>query len=359
LFDQAFFSGGNYYFTNNNSSFGGIREGRIASEDLTYENSRKISMGIQAFLFNNLEVMVDVFHERRSNILTPTDGFFPQYMGVARPFENKGIVENRGVETALMWRGGNENFGYHIGGNFAFARNEIIEMSEEFKPYDYLYMTGNPIGQQFGLESVGFFADEEDIANSSQQLFSTVRPGDVKYKDQNGDGFIDEFDIVPLGYASGYPEIYFAVNLGFQVMGFGVDALFQGVANQTLYLNTKSVFWPLRGQNTISTYTENRWTPENPENAEYPRLSMLENENNYRQNDIWLNSGDYIKLRKLEIYYDMSAQILDRIWVSNARIFVRGMNLFSMDSVGIVDPEETGVTYPTLTSFHAGVNIGF
>ena len=359
LFDQAFFSGGNYFFTNNNNSFGGFREGRIASEDLTYENSRKLSMGVQAFLFNRLEVMVDVFHERRSNILTPTDGFFPDYIGVARPFENKGIVENRGVEAAMMWRGGNENFGYHIGGNFAFTRNEIIEMSEEFRPYDYLNMTGNPIGQQFGLESVGFFADEEDIANSPQQLFSTVRPGDVKYKDQNDDGVIDELDIVPIGNSTGYPEIYFSANLGFNIMGFGVDALFQGIANQTLYLNTKSVFWPLRGQNTISTYTENRWTPDNAQNAEYPRLSLLENENNYRKNDIWLTPGDYIKLRKLEVYYDLPSQSINRIWVKNARIFLRGMNLFSLDSIDIVDPEETGVTYPTLTSFHAGVNIGF
>ncbi len=359
LFDQMFFSGGNYFFTNNNNSFGGIREGRIASEDLTFENSRKVSLGVEAFLFNQLEVMVDIFHERRSNILTATDGFFPQYIGVARPFENKGIVENQGIETALMWRGGNENFSYHIGGNFAFARNEIVEMSEEFKPYDYLYMTGNPVGQQFGLESVGFFTDEEDIADSPAHLFSEVSPGDVKYKDQNGDGVVDQFDIVPIGYAAGYPEIYFAANLGFQIKGFGVDALFQGIANQTLYLNTKSVFWPLRGQNTISTFTENRWTPDNTENAEFPRLSMLENENNYRKNDIWLTPADYIKLRKLEVYYDLPEQFLNTIWVDNARVFVRGMNLYSFDSVDIVDPEETGVTYPTLTSFHAGINIGF
>jgi len=359
LFDQMYFSGGTYYFNNNNNSFPGIREGRIASENLSFETARKMSFGLDAVLFDHLEWMVNLFHERRSNILTPTDGFFPDYLGVAKPFENRGIVENQGFETALMWRVENRNFNYHIGGNFAFARNKIVEMSEEFKPYDYMYLTGNPIGQQFGLESIGFFADEADIDNSPTQLFSVVRPGDLKYKDQNDDGVIDNLDIVPIGYASGYPEMYFSVNLGFEFRGLGIDALIQGIANQTLYLNTKSLFWPLRGQNTISTYTENRWTPDNADNAEFPRLSLLENANNFQKNDTWLVSGDYIKLRRLEVYFDLPKATANSLRMADVRIFVRGMNLFSLDSIGIVDPEETGITYPTLTSYHAGINVGF
>jgi TonB-linked SusC/RagA family outer membrane protein len=359
LFDQLYFSGGNYFFTNNNNSFPGVREGRIASQDLTFEKSRKINFGIDAVLFGNLEWMIDLFHERRSNILTATDGFFPQYLGVARPFENVGIVENQGIETSLHWSKKSGNFRYHLGGNFAFARNTIIEMSEEFKPFEYLNQTGNPVGQQFGLESVGFFSDETDIASSPAQLFSVVRPGDIKYKDQNGDGIIDQLDIVPIGYAAGYPEIYFSFTLGLEYKGVGVDALFQGIANQTLYLNTKSVFWPLRGQTSISTFNENRWTPDNADNAEFPRLSLLENANNYQKNDTWLTSGDYLKLRRLDLYFDIPEASANRLRIANARIFVRGMNLFSIDSINIVDPEETGITYPTLTSFHAGINVGF
>ncbi len=359
LYDQPFVSGGTYYFGANNSSTGGFREGRLASQNLSYEVARKIGVGIDALLFSRLDLTLDLFHENRSNILTTTDGSVPGLIGIARPFESIGVVENKGIETSLLWRDHVRDFKYHIGGSFAFARNKIIEMSEQFRPYDYLSQTGLPVGQQFGLESIGFFRDANDIANSPAQLFSTVRPGDVKYKDQNGDGIIDALDMVPIGHASGYPEIYFSMKLGFEYKGFGVDALFQGIANQTLFLNTKSVFWPLRGQTSISTFSENSWTPQTAESATLPRLSLLENANNYIRNDIWLTKGDYLKLRRLDIYYNLPEGIANMARLKSARVFLRGMNLFSIDSVEIVDPESIGISYPTLTSFHVGINFGF
>ena len=359
LYDQPFVWGGTYYFTANNTSFGGFREGRLASENLRHETSRKLGVGIDAQLFDRLDLSIDLFHENRSNILSATDGSIPTMIGVARPFESIGEVVNKGVETSFLWRDQVSDLKYHIGGSFAFARNEIIEMSEEFRPYDYLRQTGNPVGQQFGLEAIGFFSDANDIANSPAQLFSTVRPGDVKYKDQNGDGIIDALDMVPIGYAGGYPEIYFSMKLGFEIRGFGVDALFQGTANQTLFLNTKSVFWPLRGQTSISTFSDNSWTPQTAASATLPRLSLLENANNYQRNDIWLTKGDYLKLRRLDIYYDLPTGMANMISLKSARVFLRGMNLFSIDSVEVVDPESTGISYPTLTSFHVGINVGF
>ncbi len=359
LYDQPFTSGGTYYFTINNNSFGGFREGRLASQNLMHETARKMGIGIDAHLFERLDFSLDLFHENRSNILSNTDGSIPGLIGVSRPFESIGEVENKGVETSLMWRDQVRDFKYHFGGSFAFARNKILEMSEEFRPYDYLMRTGNPVGQQFGLESIGFFSDANDIANSPAQLFSTVRPGDVKYKDQNGDGIIDALDMIPIGYAGGYPEIYFSMKLGFEYKGFGVDALFQGIANQTLYLNTKSVFWPLRGQTSISTFSDNRWTPQNAASATIPRLSLLENSNNYQPNDIWLAKGDYVKLRRLDVYYNLPAGMASMIRLKSATVFLRGMNLFSVDSIEIMDPESIGVTYPTLSSFHVGINVGF
>jgi hypothetical protein len=181
----------------------------------------------------------------------------------------------------------------------------------------------------------------------------------VKYKDQNGDDIIDQLDMIPMGYAGGYPEMYFAGTIGLEWKGFGADALFQGLANQTLYLNTQSVFWPLRGQNTISTFSAERWMPETKESATLPRLSLLENANNYRKNDIWLTSGDYLKLRRVEVYYKFSDSLLSKLKMKSAKIFVRGMNLFSIDNIDVMDPEEIGVTYPTMASYHIGVNLGF
>jgi TonB-linked SusC/RagA family outer membrane protein len=359
LYDQPFAAGGTYYFTNNNNSFGGFREGRLASRNLTHETARKIGVGIDALMLERLDLSIDLFHENRSNILTTTDGSIPGLIGVSRPFESIGEVVNKGIETSMMWRDQVRDFKYHIGGSFAFARNEIIEMSEPFRPFDYLWQTGNPVGQNFGLEAIGFFRDENDIANSPAHLFSPVRPGDIKYRDQNGDGIIDELDMVPIGYAGGYPEIYFSMKLGFEYRGFGIDALFQGIANQTLYLSTQSVFWPLRGQASISTFSDNRWTPQTAESATLPRLSLLENANNYQRNDIWLAKGDYLKLRRLDIYYDLPANLANMVRLNSARVFVRGMNLFSIDDIEIVDPESIRATYPTLSSFHVGINVGF
>lgn len=359
LYDQGFFGGGGYYFKDSNNGFGGIKEGQLPTIGLTYEESAKTNLGIDMEWFNQLQITLDAFYEKRNNILASANGSVPSLIGVGRPMQNIGEVENKGLEASLLWAKQWGDFAYHIGGNFSFVRNKIIEMNEEFQPYDYLKETGNPIDQQFGLEALGFFKDEADIAGSPRQLFSEVRPGDVKYKDQNNDEVIDQLDLVPLGYASNYPEIYYSSNLGFEYKGFGVDALFQGIANQTIYLNTKSVFWPLRGQNTISIFSNDHWTPQTANTASLPRLSQLENANNYRKNDIWLVPGDYLKLRRLEFYYNFPGGLLDRLNLKTTKIFVRGLNLFSMDKVDVMDPEEIGVTYPTLSSWHVGISLGF
>jgi len=232
-------------------------------------------------------------------------------------------------------------------------------MNEAYKPFDYLRETGNSIGQQFGLQSLGFFQNQNDIDNSPQQLFSQVRPGDVKYKDQNNDGVIDNLDIVPIGYADNTPEMYYSINFGYEMKGFGVDFLFQGIANQTLFLNTKSVFWPLVGNNTITNFSANSWTPETADTATLPRLTLLDNANNYRKNDIWLAKGDYLKLRRFEVYYNFPERLVSKLKMKKAKIYGRGMNLFSIDAINVVDPEAIGVGYPALASYHLGVKLEF
>jgi TonB-linked SusC/RagA family outer membrane protein len=359
LDEQAFANGGGYLFTDNNGSLGGIGENRLATQGLTYENSIKTNVGIDMELLGSLSLKVDAFYDQRKNILVNTNGAIPSLIGVATPIENSGEVINRGVETALRWKEDIGGFKYFIGGNFMFAKNEIIEMNEEFQPFDYLRETGNSIGQQFGLQSLGFFKDQEDINNSPQQLFSVVRPGDIKYKDQNNDGVIDNFDVVAIGYADSTPEMYYSFDFGFEMGGVGVNLLFQGIANKTVFLNTKSVFIPLRGNSTISDFSENSWTPETANTATLPRLSLLENENNYRKNDIWLARADYLKLRRFEVYYNFPENVASKLKMKNAKIYGRGMNVFSIDSIKETDPEATGVGYPSLASYHLGIKFEF
>jgi hypothetical protein len=286
-------------------------------------------------------------------------GQLSSVIGVTAPVQNLGVTSNKGIEVSLNWKDQIGSLNYHLGGQLSFARNKIIEMAEIYQPYDYLKRTGNPIGQVFGMQAIGFFKDESDISNSPKQLFSTLKPGDIKYKDQNADKIINEQDNVPIGFNTTNPEIYYSFNLGFVYKGFGVEAVFQGTANQSLYLNTPSVFWPLRDNTTISDFSDNHWTPSTSNSATLPRLTTLDNDNNFRQNSVWIENGSYLKLRTAEVYYELSEKSLKKLKLSKARIFLRGMDLFSIDKIKVMDPEELSTGYPTLTSCYLGINVAF
>ena len=358
--DRQFFSNsGSYSFGTGNISNTGIREGRLDATGLSFESSEKVNIGANMELFHKLTLSIDAFRDKRTDIIITTSGAVPTLLGVSPSFDNAGEVENKGIEGSFMFKNQVDKLKYFIGGNITYAKNKIINMNEEYRPYDYLRQTGQSIGQRFGLQSLGFFENQADIDSSPRQLFSAVRPGDVKYKDQNNDGVIDALDEIAIGNAAATPEFYYALNFGFEMEGFGLDILMQGVANQTLYLNTKSVFWPLVGNTNISEFSANAWTPDTSDIATLPRLTMLSNDNNYRPNDIWLQSGNYLKMRQCEIYYKLTQQLAKKLKISKAKLYVRGMNLFSIDNINIADPESIGISYPTLSSYHLGFNIEF
>jgi TonB-linked SusC/RagA family outer membrane protein len=359
LSDQGYYSSGGYFYTTNNTGNGGYYEGQLATQQLTYEKSYKTNVGIEANIWGKLDATADVFYDKRNDILVSMSGKISSVLGVTMPVQNLGETENKGIELSLNWKDQIGSLTYHFGGQLSFARNKIIEMAEDYQPYEYLKRTGNSIGQVFGMQAIGFFKDENDIANSPKQLLSTVKPGDFKYKDQNADNVIDELDNVPIGYNTTIPEIYYSFNLGFDYKGFGVDALFQGTANQSVYLNTPSVFWPLKANTNISTFSDNHWTPATSNSATLPRLTTIDNDNNFRQNTTWIEDGSYLKLRTAEVYYQLPEKSIEKLKLSKARIFVRGMDLFSIDKVKVIDPEAISSGYPTLTTYYLGINVAF
>ncbi|MEI6142525.1 MAG: SusC/RagA family TonB-linked outer membrane protein [Mariniphaga sp.] len=359
LADQGYNTSGGYYFTNNNTATGGFREGTLATQQLTYEKSYKTNIGIDANIWGKLDATLDAFYDKRNDILVTTAGKISSVLGVTPQFQNLGITSNKGIEASLNWKDQIGSLNYHFGGQLSFTRNKVIEMAESYQPLDYLKRTGNPIGQVFGMQVIGFFKDQNDVSTSPRQLFSTVKPGDFKYKDQNGDNLINELDNVPLGYNTSYPEIYYSFNLGFNYKGFGIDAVFQGTAHQSVYLNTPSVFWPLSGNKTISSFSDNHWTPTTSNSATLPRLTTLNSDNNFRSNSTWIENGSYLKLRTAEVYYELPKKSIEKFKLNKARLFVRGMDLFSIDKVKVMDPEEIGTGYPTLRTFYLGVNVAF
>ncbi|WP_455667068.1 SusC/RagA family TonB-linked outer membrane protein [Phocaeicola sp.] len=356
------YGGGSYYPFDTNYSVGtqSWSLGRLASLNSTHEKAYKYNVGLDASLFKGLDLTFDAYYERRSDIWVSSSGHYSSVLGFTAPYENGGIVDSWGVEIGANYHKKIGDITLNAGANFALAKNKIIEQMEEPRMYDNLITTNHPLKQTYGLEVIGYFKDQTDIENSPKQAFGNVKPGDIKYKDVNGDNIIDANDKVAIGYSTTAPEIYYSFNLGAEWKGLGFDAVFQGTGRYSAVLNTKSLYWPLVNNTTISQeYYDNRWTPEN-QNAKYPRLSSASNDNNYQTNTLWLADRSFLKLRSVELYYKFPQALVKRSKIlNNAKIYVRGIDLLCFDNISIADPENYGATYPLTRSVVAGLTIGF
>ena len=351
--------GGNGYPINNNfGGDGGWHEGRLASVNGTTEKAYKYNAGVDATLFKGLTLTVDGFYERRSDIWVSSDGQNSAVLGASGSYLNAGIVDSWGKEIGANYYKKMGNVELNLGGTFTYNRSKIIEMLEEPAAYDYTRSTGNPVGQIFGLQAIGYFVDQADIDNSLPQQFGPVKAGDIKYKDMNGDKVINSDDRVAMGYNSTCPEIYYSFSLGLEWKGLGFSAQFQGVGNYTAILSG-TYYRPLVDNTTISNYVyRNRWTPETP-NARFPRLTTETVDNNLQTSSLWLADRSFLKLRNCEVYYKLPSSWLNRFWVKNAKVYVRGVDLLCFDSIDQLDPEAMNNSYPATRSIHVGLSVGF
>lgn len=354
-------SGGTYPFSSGwSSDFGRTYLGRMATQTLGHEKAYKYNIGLDATLFHGLDVTLEGYLQNRTDIWVDTDGKYSDMIGQDSPYEPDGKVRSWGLELGLDYHKTAGDLTYTIGGNFSYNRNKILEQDEEPRLYDNLVQTGNSLNQLYGYKAIGFFKDEDDIANSPTQTFSTVKPGDIKYEDVNGDNIIDANDMVKIGYSTVCPEIYYNLHLGLEYKGLGFYAMFQGTGRYSAMLNTKSMFAPLVGNTTISQYYyENRWTPDN-QDAKFPRLSSESNSNNYRNNTVFLCNRSFFKLRNLEVYYNLPKSIFENSKsIKGAKVYLRGVDLFSIDSFDVLDPESYGAESPLTRNICMGVSVTF
>lgn len=359
---QEIYTGGSLYNFNSSysSSLGSWKLSKLAAENSTHEKAYKYNAGIDATLFGGLNLTLEGYYQRRSDIWVATKGKYSSVIGFDAPYENGGIVDSWGMEIGANYLKTIGNVTFNVGGNFTLAKNKIVEQYEAPQLYDNLVTTGGSLNQLMGLQAIGLFKDQKDIDESPRQTFSTVKPGDIKYRDVNGDKKIDANDKTAIGYSTVAPEIYYSFNVGAEWKGLGFNALFQGTGHYSAMLNTQSVYWPLVNNTTISQhYYENRWTPETPD-AKYPRLTSQSNNNNFQNNTLWLADRSFLKLRNVEIYYKLPDNWMKRTKImNNARIYVRGNDLLCFDHIKIADPESYGVKNPLTRSVVAGLTIGF
>lgn len=352
-------TGETYWFGASNAPIVGLKEGDLPVLNLLTEKSRKFDFGMDLGLWNKLYLSVNYFNEQRSNILVAGGTVISGAIGIGVPQLCEGKVRNQGIEFGASITDRIGKVDYSLSGNVTYAKNKILNNNEGFQPESYLCKTGQSLNQYYGLQSDGFFNSWEEINNAEvTQSFGELRPGDVRYVDQNNDKLVNEHDVVRLGYAD-LPEIYYGFNVGLSYKGVSLNAHFQGVANRSLYLNTSSVYAPLRNNTNISTWymKENvRWTPQTTETANLPRLTSEANPNNYQKSDVWLVNGNFLKLRDLELAYTIDKKVLKRFGL---KMFLRGTNLFSSDHLGYADPENYGVAYPSMRSYTVGVDLKF
>ena len=355
MFDQ-YYDGYGYHLGNSNNVQDGLVQGKLANPDVTWEKEKKFNVGFEATLVNKIDVSFDYFIQKRSNILSQPYRTVPDYLGISRPDINIGKVGNKGLETSIRYNGiGKKDLTYFVETSLWYAKNKVVYNAEAIQENEYLYGTGRIVGQPFVLEAIGFFKDEDDILKSPTQTFTDVRPGDIKYKDQNKDGKIDSNDYYPIGYTS-MPQITLGLHGGITFKGFDMDIFFQGAANRTVYCGGK-YYHAFQNDAKVSSIALGRWTPETAETATYPRLSSENNLNNYQASSFWQKNGNFLKLRSLEIGYTLPFQLSRKINLEKVRIFANGTNLFSLDHMdGFTDPE-TMSGYPALRIISFGLSI--
>ena len=353
---------GSGYEANTGNAFAAMTLGQMAALNPSHEKAYKYNIGIDATLFSGLNIEFDAYMQQRRDIFVSGAGAYTALIGFEAPFTNDGKVDSKGIELSLDYTKTIGDLTFNLGGEFNYNMNEIKDQAEEPKAYDNLIETGNPLQSTYGLIALGLFKDEADIANSPTQTFSTVRPGDIKYQDVNGDGVIDANDKTKIGYSAYAPEIFYNFHAGVEYKGIGVNLMFQGVANYTANLSAKGMYWPLLNSTSLSQqYYDGRWSPSNPDvNAAFPRLSTTSNANNYQTSTYWQRDRGFLKLRNVEVYYNLPGCLVQKTgFVKTAKVYLRGIDLFCFSHLDEADPECYGVTPPLNKSIVAGVQLSF
>lgn len=346
----------------------GIYEAQYPNYGVTWERAHKYNLGLEFGLWGGLlNGNIDLFYEKRNNILTEYLSR-PQWVGVAMAAGNLGETKNSGYEIELHHRNKiGKDFMYTIDATYSHARNEILNMDEPDLKTSYRKQEGHPINQYFGLVCEGFVTSE-DLAdpNFPVSTYGDVQVGDLKYKDINGDGFIDDRDETYIGY-SDIPENSYSLTLGATWKGVGFSVMFQGVDHVSRYYDADAMFAFVDG-GKVKEHHLGRWNPNESEqwnlaNASYPLLHYASNgDHNQRQNSFFLKNGGYIRLKNIEIYYNLPSQWIKHVGMSSCRLYVNANNLITWDHLGNlnIDPESNGSNrYPIMKTVNFGLNVVF
>lgn len=343
-------------------SIGIIREDQVGATNLRWEKSQKYNLGIDLKLFNQrIDLVMDFFKDVRSGIFQQRASV-PEEMGLASlPWANVGKMKSWGMDGSLSYtQPFNKDTYLVFRTNLTLSKNKVLAFEESTIRYPYQTAVGYEAWIKRGLIAEGLFRDEEDIANSPLHTFSQVRPGDIKYRDVNGDGKIDVEDEVPLKHSDN-PGLNYGFAAEFNWKNWNINIFFEGLGRLSHFYGGAGYYPFYQGSigNVLDIVADqkNRWTPasysgdpatENP-NARFPRLTYGDNPNNNRQSTFWMVDGDYLRLKNVQISYTLKNKLFNRIGLDSAIISFIGDNLHVWDKVKLYDPaqfKDQGRRYP-------------
>jgi TonB-linked SusC/RagA family outer membrane protein len=335
--------------------------GTLANPYITCDFSHKTNIALEATLLNHVNLTVEFFNDKRTDILTYNNDL-PATLGFSgrNGYVNGGEVLNRGYEVTLGYFGKTGDFSYSVNGMLSFTKSKVIKRPDvvPLPGIDNRSGIGMPVGQLFGYEALGFYASDDEAQHATViQTFGYTQAGDVMYKDNTGDNKIDISDMVPLGY-SFMPQYNYSLNVELNYKGFSLSVFGEGIQNSSVMMGGFVIPFSTQG-NAYKWFTENSWSPDNAATAKYPRLSTVANANNSQSSSIWLASRDYIKLRNVEFAYHLPEKWIQKVNLSQLKVYVSGNDLFTYaKDLKHIDPETLSY-YPAMKSVNFGLSFSF
>ncbi len=356
-----------YTLGTNRNGTGGYQISSYAV-DLTWESSRKTNVGMEMTILNAATLQVDLFKEHRTGIFLQR-GTVPEFVGLsASPYGNLGVVDNAGVDISLQQNHVKigRNLFLSLQGNFTYARNKVITNDQPDQKYPWMNRKGQGVLARYGYVAEGLFKDSAEILNSPTQTFGEVRPGDIKYKDLNGDGKIDAFDQTVIGTGD-VPFVLYGFGFDLTFKNLSIGAFFQGQTDASIMLGGNSI-QPFSGDggegNAYSIITD-RWTSANPnQNAFYPRLAFggPKNSNNNQTSTWWQKDATFLKMRTLKFAYTFPKSTFQKVGIKGCYVYFIGENLLTFSKFKLWDVElntSNGVRYPQVAAYSLGIHFTF
>lgn len=362
IYDQFYASGTGYTLGNTPTGIGGVVESALANPFVTWEKAKKFNIGAEAKLLKDkLAISAEYYIDRYFDLMQ-TRGRSNAIIGNSFPLENIGENRYHGWDISIQFQESRGKLQYYAGLKFSTRQSEIIFQDEVERKYAWMKRTGQKVDQTFGYIADGFYS-EADVANKIPTLegYAPV-PGDIKYRDLNSDGVINRYDMASIRNTK--PLLYGGFQAGVSYAGIEFSFLLQGAANRDVLLfgTSEWEFQPFSGggYQQAQAHHLNRWTPATAATATYPRLTVGTNVNNHTTSSFWVRSGNYLRLKNVELAYALPRKWVNAIRLSNAKFFLNGFNLLTFSKENRFDPEYTSVAgYPNLKAFNAGVNIKF